>query len=137
MAWVSRWCCAVVLSLVCVFLCRAQVRPPETPAGEILAAWPAREAILDYAALAAKQDRFSGSILIARHDKVLLEKSYGLADRPAVARVRADTRFRIGSMNKMFTAVATLQLVESGELRLDESIGTYLSDYPIKSLLKR
>ena len=93
--------------------------------------------ILDYAALAAKQDRFSGSILIARHDKVLLEKSYGLADRPAVARVRADTRFRIGSMNKMFTAVATLQLVESGELRLDESIGTYLSDYPIKSLLKR
>src|SRR4029077_19166628 len=41
-----------------------------------------------------------------------------------------NTRFRIGSMNKMFTAVATLQLVERGKLSLDDTIGQILSDYP-------
>ena len=62
--------------------------------------------------------------------KVLLDDAWGFADRETGTPNTADTRFRIGSMNKMFTAVATLQLVEAGELALDEPIGTYLPDYP-------
>jgi hypothetical protein len=44
------------------------------------------------------------------------------------------TRFSIASMNKMFTAVATMQLVQAGKLALDDSLGKYLTDYPNKEL---
>ena len=58
----------------------------------------------------------------------------GFADREAGTPNTPDTRFRIGSINKMFTAVATLQLVESGRLALDDPIGKYLTDYPNQEL---
>jgi CubicO group peptidase (beta-lactamase class C family) len=54
----------------------------------------------------------------------------GKADRETGIDNTLDTRFRIGSMNKMFTAVATLQLVERGKLSLDDTIGKILPDYP-------
>jgi CubicO group peptidase (beta-lactamase class C family) len=78
----------------------------------------------------AREDAFSGAVLVARHGKVQLEEAWGRADRKTGTRNMPETRFRIGSMNKMFTAVATLQLVEAGKLALDDPIGKYLSDYP-------
>ena len=45
-----------------------------------------------------------------------------------------DTQFRLASSNKMFTAVAILQLMQTGRLSLDETIGKYLSDYPNKAV---
>lgn len=88
------------------------------------------------AALAAKadeeaaKDAFTGVLLVARGDEVLLQRAWGLADRAAGTPVTLDTKFRLGSMNKMFTAVATLQLVDAGKLSLDGSIGDYLPGYP-------
>ncbi len=82
----------------------------------------------------AKDDQFSGAVLVARNGKVLLEKAWGRADREAGTPVTLDTQFRLGSMNKMFTAVATLQLVEAGKLALNDPIGKYLTDYPNKDL---
>ena len=90
------------------------------------------------AALAARtdalvrQDRFSGAVLIARNDKVLFERAWGLADRANETANEVDTQFRLGSLNKIITAVAALQLVEAGELSLDEPIAAYLPDYPNK-----
>ena len=75
-------------------------------------------------------DEFSGAVLVARNGEVLLEDAWGLADRKAGTPNTTDTKFRIGSMNKMFTAVATLQLVEAGKLALDDPIGKHLPDYP-------
>src|SRR5918994_4534137 len=57
---------------------------------------------------------FSGAVLLARHDRVLFSHAYGLADRERRIPNTVRTRFRIGSMNKMFTAEAILQLVEAG-----------------------
>jgi D-alanyl-D-alanine carboxypeptidase len=85
----------------------------------------------------AKDDRFSGAVLVARHGKVLLQKGWGRANREAGTPVTVDTRFRIGSMNKMFTAVAAMQLVESGKLALDSPIVRYLPDYPNKDLASK
>ena len=85
----------------------------------------------------AAQDRFSGTVLVARHGKVLLEKALGPANRETGAPVTLDTKFRIGSMNKMFTAVATLQLVEAGKLALDDPIGKHLPDYPNKDVASK
>jgi D-alanyl-D-alanine carboxypeptidase len=85
----------------------------------------------------ARKDEFSGAVLVARHGKVLLEEAWGRADRRAGAANTPRTRFRLGSMNKMFTAVAAMQLVERGKLALDEPIGTYLRDYPNKDVASK
>ena len=82
----------------------------------------------------AAVDEFAGAVLVARHGKVLLEDAWGRADRKAGTANTPATRFRIGSMNKMFTAVATLQLVEAHKLALDDPIGKHLPDYPNKEV---
>jgi CubicO group peptidase (beta-lactamase class C family) len=78
----------------------------------------------------AADGRFSGAILVARAGKPIFQQAYGYADRDRKIRNRIDTKFRIGSMGKMFTAVAVLQLVQDGKIKLDDSIAHYLPDYP-------
>ena len=68
----------------------------------------------------------SGYVLVARDGKPVFGKGYGKANRATGAVVDGDTRFRIASVTKTFTAVAILQLVESGALRLDDPIGKYV-----------
>lgn len=75
-------------------------------------------------------DRFAGTVLVQRHGRIVYRAAAGLADRGTKERVTERTRFRIGSANKMFTAVAVLQLVERGKVSLDAPIGTYLQGYP-------
>ncbi|WP_374383770.1 serine hydrolase domain-containing protein [Thermomonas sp.] len=85
---------------------------------------------------AAAEDAFSGVLLVAHGDEVLLQRAWGLADRDAGTPVTLDTRFRLGSMNKMFTAVAVLQLVEAGTLSLEGSVGQSLPGYPNADIAK-
>jgi D-alanyl-D-alanine carboxypeptidase len=82
------------------------------------------------AAALAEADQFSGTILLVRSGKTLFKGAYGEADRSTHEKVTIDTRLRIGSMNKMFTAVAVLQLVEKGKLLLDAPFVKYWPDYP-------
>ena len=91
-------------------------------------------ALADHAAERARAGEFAGAVLVARHGKVLLQDAWGRADRKAGVANTPATRFRIGSMNKMFTAVATLQLAEAGKLKLDDPIGAHLPDYPNKEV---
>src|SRR5690349_11285649 len=89
-----------------------------------VAAWKAE---IDQAASAGK---FSGVWLWAKNGQTLTSGARGKADREAGIDNTLNTRFRIGSMNKMFTAVATLQLIERGQLSLDDTLGKILPDYP-------
>ena len=82
----------------------------------------------------AEADKFSGVVLVAKGGKVVFERAAGLADRDKKVAITRDTRFRLGSMNKMFTTVAILQLMEAGKLGLDDPIGKHLTDYPNKEL---
>lgn len=82
--------------------------------------------------LAAK-DQLSGAMLIETHGEVVYLDHWGLADRGTDLPVTLNTRFRLGSSGKMFTAVAILQLVEAGRLSLDGTVGDYLPDYPNRS----
>jgi D-alanyl-D-alanine carboxypeptidase len=82
----------------------------------------------------AGEDELSGAVLVAKDQRVLFSHAYGLADRKSRIPNTVLTRFRIGSMNKMFTAVAVLQLVEAGEVKLTAPLGTYLPDYPNHAL---
>jgi CubicO group peptidase (beta-lactamase class C family) len=97
----------------------------------------ALEALATRAEELAGKDEFSGAVLVARDGNVLLEDAWGRADRKSGTPNTLDTKFRIGSMNKMFTAVATLQLVEAGKLALDDPIGKHLPDYPNKDVASK
>jgi CubicO group peptidase (beta-lactamase class C family) len=85
----------------------------------------------------AAADRFSGAVLVAKNGKTAFAQAYGLADREKKTPNTLKTRFRLGSMNKMFTAVATLQLVQSGKLDLKAPFGNYLTDYPNKDVASK
>ena len=82
-------------------------------------------------------DRFSGAALVSRNGKTVFAQAYGLSDREKKTPNTLKTRFRLGSMNKMFTAVATLQLVQSGKLDLKAPFGNYLTDYPNKDVASK
>ncbi|MGD8376376.1 MAG: serine hydrolase domain-containing protein [Acidobacteriota bacterium] len=80
----------------------------------------------DYLTELERKDEFSGTVLVARDGVPLFRKAYGLASREFGVPNRLDTRFGLGSMNKMFTAVAIAQLVEQGKLSFDDPIGEHL-----------
>ena len=74
----------------------------------------------------ARRDVFSGAVLLARRGKPLYRAAFGEANKDFSARNTVDTRFNLGSMNKMFTAVSVLQLAEAGKLSLDDTLGKFL-----------
>jgi D-alanyl-D-alanine carboxypeptidase len=82
-------------------------------------------------------DAFSGAILIAHQSNIVFEQAWGLADTAHQIPNTIDMQFCLGSMNKMFTAVAILQLVQQGKLALDKPIATYWPDYPNHDLAAR
>lgn len=86
--------------------------------------------------LAAKDD-FSGAVLIAKDGKPILKQAYGLANRAYDVPNQVDTKFNLGSMNKTFTAIAILQLVEQGKLAVDDNIIEHLPDYPNKEIAEK
>ena len=106
------------------------IDPPEDLRVARLSRRGALDALVAKADEQAAKDAFAGVLLVARGDEVLLQRAWGSADRAAGTPVAPDTKFRIGSMNKMFTAVAVLQLVQAGKLSLDGTVGEYLPDYP-------
>jgi hypothetical protein len=83
------------------------------------------------------RDRLAGAMLIARNGRIVYARAWGLADRAAGTPNSLDTKFRLGSDNKMFTAVAALQLVAAGKIALDGSVGDYLPDYPNKEVASK
>ena len=79
---------------------------------------------------AVENDTFSGAILVARDGEILLSEGYGLANREWDISNRSDTKFRLGSITKQFTAMAILILQERGLLSVQDSICEYLEDCP-------
>jgi D-alanyl-D-alanine carboxypeptidase len=75
-------------------------------------------------------DQFSGAVLIGHRGRIVFQRAVGLAHREPRTPVTLDTRFRNGSMNKMFTATAVMQLVEAGRLSLDDTVGKVMPAYP-------
>ncbi|MCC8362920.1 beta-lactamase family protein [Lysobacter sp. A6] len=87
------------------------------------------EAWLDgFMPYALEQTDVAGSVVVVVKDgKVLLEKGYGFSDLAKRTPVDpAKTLFRPGSISKLFTWTAVMQLVEEGKLNLDEDVNKYL-----------
>lgn len=101
--------------------------PSDLPKGEVLTGEQIAEQLAGLVDRFAARDAFSGTVLLAKDGKVLLTKAVGIANRDFDVPVTLDTKFNLGSMNKMFTAVACLQLVEQGKLSLDDPIAKHLA----------
>jgi CubicO group peptidase (beta-lactamase class C family) len=117
------------------------LRPAKSPPGERTAkkltdAERARE-LQAYVQKLAVADVFSGAVLLAKDGKVLFEKAYGEASKDFHAANRTDTKFNLGSMNKMFTAVAIAQLAERGKLSLEDPLAKFLPEFPTKEAAQK
>ncbi len=78
----------------------------------------------------AKKNQFSGSVLVAKGGRVLVKKGYGMANIELGVPNTPETKFRLGSITKQFTATAILQLAAAGKLSVDDKISKYIPDTP-------
>lgn len=74
--------------------------------------------------------QFNGSVLVAENGEVIYKDGLGMANFEWDIPNTADTKHRLGSITKQFTAALILLLVEQGKIELDKPINTYLLDYP-------
>jgi CubicO group peptidase (beta-lactamase class C family) len=84
----------------------------------------------EYLTAQTKLGAFSGSVLIAQGGKVLLSKGYGMANLELDVPNTPQTKFRLGSVTKQFTAMAIMQLQERGLLDVNDPINKYIPEYP-------
>lgn len=76
---------------------------------------------------------FNGSVLVAEKGAVIYKKGFGFANMEWDIPNQPNTKFRIASISKQFTAMLVMQLVSENKLALHEPISTYLPDYPKKN----
>ena len=94
---------------------------------------PARE-LDNYLANLVAENKLSGVVLVAKDGVTVASKVAGIANKATNAPIDLNTKFNLGSMNKMFTAVAIAQLVQAGKLSFTDTVGKQLPDYPNKEV---
>lgn len=112
-----------------------RVEDTEAPGTESVPDMTEKEAISAIAQLLDEKnkiDEFSGNVLIAKDGKTIYKKAYGLASKEFGVRNRIDTKFNLGSINKIFTKIATDQLIQRGKLAFSDPLISHLPDYPNK-----
>src|SRR5687768_4718337 len=124
-----------ILTLLACIACGGDARGPIAPPSPPVETQAARDSTFVAAVRAqlngaTQAEQFSGAVLVTRDGQTLFEGAYGFADRERNVPNTLNTQFRVGSMNKMLTAVAAMQLVQAGTLRLEGALGTYIPDYP-------
>jgi len=70
------------------------------------------------------------AVLVAQNGKILYQHGFGYANIEKDIPVTPETKFRIGSITKQFTAAAILKLVEKGKMKLDDKLSKYIPDFP-------
>lgn len=77
-----------------------------------------------------ENEQFMGAVLVSVNSKIIYKKAIGYANLEDSIPNTCDTKFRIASFTKPFTAMLILQLVEDGELELDGKLTDYLPGFP-------
>lgn len=116
---------------------RVALRPAEASPHRKMSDAEIVKELEDYLRKKVAADLFSGTVLVAKNGKPIFKKAYGMANNTGNVPNRVDTAFRLGSMNKMFTAVAIAQLAEQGKLSFGDLISKHLPDYPNKAVAEK
>jgi len=88
------------------------------------------EELHQYLLKQTKENKFSGTVLIAKDGNPIFQKAYGYASKTFRVLNTMDTKYNIGSISKIFTTVAVAQLMEKEKLSIDDPIGKYLDIFP-------
>ena len=86
------------------------------------------EAVAERTASMVEGDGFSGTVLIAEGDEILWTTAVGEASKRFHVSNRLDTKFNLGSMNKMFTSTVVALLAEEGKLTYEDPIAKYVDE---------
>ena len=89
-----------------------------------------RSRVEEFMAARVERDRFSGSVLIARAGRVIFSEGYGMASRELDVPCTPQTKYRLGSITKQFTAMAVLILQERGKLDIADPVKKHMPDAP-------
>ncbi|HEX8243066.1 MAG TPA: serine hydrolase domain-containing protein, partial [Longimicrobium sp.] len=135
---------------ISLFLCAAMLAAASTAGAQQAAPSPApvvargpvsadvaMRTVADALARATAEGRFSGVVLVARNGRPLFQQAYGMADRERNIANTVETRFNLGSMNKMFTAVAIAQLAAAGKLSFQDPVAKFIPDFPTPAAAQR
>jgi D-alanyl-D-alanine carboxypeptidase len=90
--------------------------------------------LADYFDQLTAENKLSGAVLVAKDGVPIASKAAGVANKADGSPIKLDTKFNLGSLNKMFTAVAIAQLAQKGRLTFDDTIDKHLPDYPNKEV---
>jgi CubicO group peptidase (beta-lactamase class C family) len=128
---------ALLLILIAGLVGWTTVRPPpETPAPEALPPRPPLVVVQDLPQLTEQLERwggsgaFTGGVLVAKGDQILFRQVYGYADRSEDRPLALDSRFRLASVSKQFTAAAILRLQDEGVLSVDDPLCRWVEGCP-------
>jgi len=122
---------------------QAELVPMDDPALD--AAWPktavSREEMTRLARTEldrlVRTNDFSGCLTVSDGGATVFDECRGMAERSFGVPIDHQTKFHIGSMDKMFTAVAIAQLVESGKLSWDSTLAQLVPEYPDHDAAKK
>ncbi|HEX8267656.1 MAG TPA: serine hydrolase domain-containing protein [Pyrinomonadaceae bacterium] len=114
-------------------------RPPKAPAAanRILSNADISKELEGFLKRLADADVFSGAVLLAKDGVPVYKAAYGTANKDYGVPNKIDTKFNLGSMNKMFTAVSVAQLVEKGKLSFDDPLSKFIPDFPDSESAKK
>ncbi|MBA3048818.1 serine hydrolase, partial [Brevundimonas sp.] len=129
---------AVLFVLAAGLMAWASVRPqPASPEPEPAPPRPPLVVVETLPGLKAQLDRwggsdqFTGGVLVARGDEVLFRQVYGYADRNLMKPLALNSRFRLASVSKQFTAAAILRLQDEGVLSVDDPLCKWIKPCPV------
>jgi CubicO group peptidase (beta-lactamase class C family) len=132
----SRAMCllSIALALSLPTFATAQAPDSSTPAKPNTEAGHEIQSYLDSL---GTESKLSGAVIVAKDGTTIASKAAGIANKATGAPNRLDTKFNLGSLNKMFTAVAIAQLAQAGRLKFDDTIAKHLPDYPNKGVSEK
>src|SRR3954468_23366481 len=136
------WTCRSLIALSCLFcgVASAQQQPPPPAARSgpppIAEQELVRRLSFSLDSMSRSGD-FSGVVVLARQGQPVFQRAYGMADRETSRPNDLETAFNLGSINKVFTQTAIMQLVAAGKLDLDSTLAKYWPDYPNREVARK
>lgn len=122
---------AVLLFIFTIILAAYEVNNQNNfQGGTIMNSTDVQYKLIKYMDNYSRKNEFSGTILVAKDDQILLNKGYGIADYNKRIANKPNTVFEIASITKQFTATAILMLQENKLLSVEDTISKYIPDYP-------
>ena len=88
----------------------------------------------DYFSGKYKRKQFNGNILFAENGKIISHKSYGYANLKTKEKLTENHSFQLASVSKPFTSVAILQLIENGQINLNDTLQKFFPNFPYEGI---